>query len=311
MARDRLAAYRAQQQVSGDGAQSPALTSENHELRNINANANATSPNGMDSFYSELQILKDNLATYREYVTRISELHSRSMGNTDAGSIERDKSQLNDLTNTSRSLSNDIKKKIETLQRDRRPGTEGEIRSEQVALISRKFLEAIQNHQQIEQQYRTKFKQRVERQFKIVKPDATPEEIKVVVDEGGGEQIFTQALQSTTRYGAARMAYQEVQERQAEIQKIEYTLSELAQLFNEMSLLVEKEDEVIGGIEREAADTAVHAEQGLKHTEKAVKSARSARRKRWICFFLTLLILAILGVALGVGLGVGIPHKSN
>lgn len=30
------------------------------------------------------------------------------------------------------------------------------------------------------------------------------------------------------------MAYQEVQERQAEIQKIEYTLTELAQLFNEV-----------------------------------------------------------------------------
>lgn len=54
------------------------------------------------------------------------------MSNADAESIERDKSQLNNLINTSRALSNDIKKKIEVLQRDRRTGTEGKIRSEQV-----------------------------------------------------------------------------------------------------------------------------------------------------------------------------------
>ena len=38
----------------------------------------------------------------------------------------------------------------------------------------------------------------------------------------------------------------------------------------------------------------------LGYTEKAVVSARSARRKRWICFFIILLILAVVGVVVGI-----------
>lgn len=35
----------------------------------------------------------------------------------------------------------------------------------------------------------------MERQFRIVKPDATPDEVKAVVNsEGGGNQIFQQAV---------------------------------------------------------------------------------------------------------------------
>jgi syntaxin 1B/2/3 len=34
-------------------------------------------------------------------------------------------------------------------------------------LVKQKFVEAIQHYQQVEQQYRSKYKQRMERQFKI------------------------------------------------------------------------------------------------------------------------------------------------
>lgn len=75
-----------------------------------------------------------------------------------------------------------------------------------------KFVEAIQNYQSVEQQNRMKYKQRMERQFKIgkalrwriyrlivltrftVKPDATPEEVKAVVNDEQGGQIFSQAV---------------------------------------------------------------------------------------------------------------------
>lgn len=38
----------------------------------------------------------------------------------------------------------------------------------------------------------------------------------------------------------------------------------------------------------------------LNYTEKAVDSARAARKKRWICFILILVILAIIGIVVGV-----------
>ena len=37
----------------------------------------------------------------------------------------------------------------------------------QTGLVKQKFMEAIQNYQTVEQQYRQKYKQRLERQYKI------------------------------------------------------------------------------------------------------------------------------------------------
>jgi len=112
----------------------------------------------------------------------------------------------------------------------------------------------------VEQQHRQKYKQRLERQYKIVKPDATPEEIRAVVEDDNGGQVFSQAvriypcscpcarrgrsvvivlmrflqLMNSNRYGESKAAYREVQERHKDIQKIERTLAELAQLFNDV-----------------------------------------------------------------------------
>ena len=70
-----------------------------------------------------------------------------------------------------------------------------------------------------------------------MRPDATPEEVKAVVDDDQGGQVFSQALMNSNRYGDARSAYRDVQERHRDIKNIEKTLTELAQLFNDVSLL--------------------------------------------------------------------------
>ncbi len=69
-----------------------------------------------------------------------------------------------------------------------------------------------------------------------VRPDATPEEVKAVVEDDQGGQVFSQALMTSNRYGDARSAYRDVQERHRDIKNIEKTLTELAQLFNDVRM---------------------------------------------------------------------------
>lgn len=75
-----------------------------------------------------------------------------------------------------------------------------------------------------------------------------------------------------------------------------------------MSMLVEQQDETIGVIETQAAGVHTDMEQGLKHTEQAVVKARKARRKKWICFWISILILVIVA-AIIVGVICGGQNK--
>jgi len=325
MARDRLAAMRAQQggatstnsyptQASGgantgyQGRRANPFSQEDdkaYEMSDVNNSktqltAIGTESDSMSAFYTEISSIQDSIRSFNDNVARVSDLHSRSLNNMDDVAAQRNATQLEELVEDTSAISATLKRRIKALEKQGVSGRDGQIRKQQTALVKSKFIEAIQNYQTVEQQYRTKYKQRMERQFKIVKPDATAEEIKAVVEDESGGQIFTQALMNSNRYGESRAAYREVQERHEDIKRIEQTISELAQLFNDMSVLVEQQDETINVIETQAAGVEKDTEIGLGYTEKAVASARAARKKRWICFFIILIVLIVVGVVVGV-----------
>jgi len=322
MARDRLAAMRAQQggvntnsdapisgggQYSGRRAANPyaqqdgayEMASPKSDIANIPAPSGGMG-DGMSAFYSEISSIQDSLRTFNENVTRIGDLHSRSLNVTDDSAAQRNAAQLDDLVQDTSALSTTLKRRIQALAKQRVSGRDGQIRTQQTNLVKTKFVESIQQYQTVEQQYRQKSKQRMERQFKIVKPDATPDEVRQVVNDDSGGQIFSQALLNTNQYGASKAAYKEVQDRHQDIKRIEQTLAELAQLFNDMSILVEQQDEQIDVIADQATKIDVDVEAGLGYTEKAVDSAKAARKKRWICFILLIVILIIIAIIIAV-----------
>ncbi|KAF8136719.1 t-SNARE [Boletus edulis] len=304
---DRLAAMRAQQQ----GSQNQANAYEMSEVKDgtTNGGGGLDAGDNMSAFYAEISSLQDSLKTFNANVRRIDELHSRSLNNTDEAAGQQNAAQLEKLVAETSAFSATLKKRIQALERQPGSGRDGQSRKQQTALIKSKFVDAIQSYQQVEQQYRQKYKQRMERQFKIVKPDATPEEIQAVVNDDSGGQIFSQALMNSNRYGESRAAYREVQERHQDIQRIEQTIAELAQLFNDMSIMVEQQSEVIDNIETTTGAAQKDLEAGVVHADKAIDSARAARKKRWICFFLTLIILAIVAIVLAVVITNQMHHK--
>lgn len=293
---------RAQQQggIPSYQRQNPYVRQDDHayEMDDVrDSSTNLTSGgDSMSDFYAEISSIQDTIKTFNANVSRIDELHSRSLNNTDDAAAQRNASQLQELVEDTSALSATLKRRVKDLERQGGSGRDGQIRKQQTALVKSKFVDAIQSYQTVEQQYRQKYKQRMERQFKIVKPDATPEEVRAVVNDENGGQIFSQALMNSSRYGESRAAYREVQERHQDIKRIEQTIAELAQLFNDMSMLVEQQDETINTIQAAAETVEKDTEAGLQHTGKAVNSARSARKKRWICFFLLLLIIAIIAI---------------
>lgn len=71
--------------------------------------------------------------------------------------------QLDGVIEEIRALSSELKTRIKNLERQGGGGP----RKQQTALVKQKFLEAIQGYQTVEQQFRQRYKQRMERQFKI------------------------------------------------------------------------------------------------------------------------------------------------
>ncbi|EST08989.1 Target SNARE coiled-coil domain protein [Kalmanozyma brasiliensis GHG001] len=292
-------AYGAPQQ--GGYAAVPVAGQDSYEMQSV---ASEKPAGDMNSFFTDISEIQDTIRLIDENVNKISDLHSRSLNNMDEASAQYAEQQLASIQQETSSLTNAVKNRIKLLeaQTKRVPaGGDKNVRNTQIGAVKNRFKETIQRYQQVEQGYRQKYRARAERQFRIVKPDATQQEIKAALDDDQNGQIFSQALLNSNRHGEAKGALREVQERHEDIKRIERTITELAQLFNEMSILVDEQDDALNVIQEQGQQVETDMNQGLQHTNKAVDSARKARKKRWICFWvIIILIIAIAAVVVAV-----------
>jgi len=300
--RDRLAESRARR--NQDGLPAAEEGRGGFEMTGFtSANQNGDS---MSSFYDEITSIQEAIKQYESNVSGIADLQTRSLNVLDQKSSREHQAQLDDLTTETRSLGNNLRERIKTLASWPVKGRDGtKIRKDQTTVLKERFIRALQGYQKVEQQYRERQKERVARQFKIVKQDASPEEIAAVVDDAvaGSNQIFAQAVLSSTRFGEARTAQRNVQERQEDLRKIERTLGELTQLFDDMATLVIQQDETIDVIDTSAAKVEADTREGHRNIVQAVVHAASARKARWICFFIILAVIVALAIGLGVQFG--------
>jgi syntaxin 1B/2/3 len=153
----------------------------------------------------------------------------------------------------------------------------------QVDSLDRRIRKAIQKYQEAEARFRKEVQEQQKRQYLIVNPNATQEEIEEASETSGDVQIFQQALMNSGRQGQANSTLRNVQARHDAIQQIQRTLEELAQLFQDLDQMIVEQEPMVEQIAQKAEETHEHVQAGNVHLDKGVVSARGARKKKWIC----------------------------
>ncbi|ODQ67553.1 t-SNARE [Nadsonia fulvescens var. elongata DSM 6958] len=247
----------------------------------------------MIQFFAEIDDIKHNLVQFDENIERVEALHKRSLNEVSEEDEDWTQKQLTSITDETFTLSQSLKTRIKSLEAKSQRDSTKKVQAENV---KRQFMDSIQKFQGVEANFRQRYRERAERQYRIVKPEATDFEVKEAIEDSTGTQIFSQALLTSNRRGQARTALSEVQSRHREIQKIEKTMGELAQMFHDMEILVAEQEAPVQHIEEQTQNVQGDIEQGVAHTNKAVKSARALRKKKWWCLGICLLIIIIIVV---------------
>lgn len=163
----------------------------------------------------------------------------------------------------------------------------------QVERLSRAVLNARRNYEQSDATYRKQIEAQIARQVKIVRPDATEQEIRAAVEDPDN-QIFSQALMQSDRQGQAQSTRNNVRQRHEEIQKIERQMIELAELFEDMNNLVIQQEEAIADIEMKGEQVVENVDKGTEEIGVAIQSAKNTRKWKWWCLGIVVLIISAL-----------------
>lgn len=155
----------------------------------------------------------------------------------------------------------------------------------QIKRIERRLKDVSGQYQNIESDFRRALRENMERQYRIVRPDATPEEVEQHI-ENPDTQVFAQALMQGNRMGNAQNVRQAVTARHEAIQKIESQMIELSQLFQQMNELVEEQEVAVANIEQKAEEVVEDMGKGNEQIEVAITSAKARNRKKWWCLLI-------------------------
>ncbi|KAF9957830.1 Plasma membrane t-SNARE, secretory vesicle fusion [Mortierella alpina] len=288
----------AQQQPSQYGGRQQPPAPSRIEMTSVPQNNN-NGGSDMNAFFSEVTSIQEDITKIEQNIGKIEELHDVSLnGVATEEQSSRTNRQLEGITADTTQLSNRTKKRIKDIELANlrlANSPDIQIRRTQAASLKEKFLKTLRRYQSSESEARKKYQGRMERQYRIVKPDASPQEIAQAM-ESDNQQIFAQSVLQSTRYGDANRALREVQSRHDDIKKIEKTILELHQLFIDMETLVTEQAEVLNTIEENTQQTEVHLETGNKEVDVAIVNARGARKKKWICLIITIILLVIIAV---------------
>lgn len=156
------------------------------ELSNLNASRD---PNAI---LNECRDIDRGIDSIDRNLERLRFLQSRAIDDPDASQGTQTNREIDALSSETMTLYRNFGARIKAIKQQRESG---EPRNKpQVGKVDRKLKSAINEYQQVESDFRKKLSEQMARQYRIVKPEATDEEVRAAIEDTSNNQVFSQAV---------------------------------------------------------------------------------------------------------------------
>lgn len=170
---------------------SPLGAGNNYEMGNMNGGGYGGDP--QQEFFSEVNELREGIDTVKANISRIEALHQRSLTDVDESASSQTQHQLDSLVAETSALNKNLANRIKRLKGK---AASDPSKGPQVGNLDRNFKDTLRKYQQVEATYSKRSKEQMARQYRIVRPDATEQEVEEACNDSQGAQIFSQAVRS-------------------------------------------------------------------------------------------------------------------
>lgn len=146
-------------------------------------------------FLSRVSAIRQEIRGLTTNIQNIATLHQQALASSD-GPAQR---QLETLVSETQVKNTSIRSQIQQLKADTERTTDGSfgLKKRQFESLNNDFKETIQGFLREEQQYKQRYREQIARQYRIINPDATEEEVQQAADaDWGDEGIFQTAVRS-------------------------------------------------------------------------------------------------------------------
>jgi syntaxin 1B/2/3 len=150
----------------------------------------------LQDFFDEVEQIRGGIEKVNANIATIESLHQRSLNDVDESSQQNTQHRLEALVSETSSLNNSLASRIKILKgkASRDPS-----KSPQVGVLDRNFKDTLRKYQMVEKTFADRTREQMARQYRIVRPDASDEEVQQACEDAQGQQIFSQAVSRSHR----------------------------------------------------------------------------------------------------------------
>ncbi|EJP63095.1 t-SNARE protein [Beauveria bassiana ARSEF 2860] len=264
----------------------------NVEMAPLAQNASSMAGNDGNAILNECRDIDTGVAQIERNLEQLRMLQQRTLDDADSSSSSAANRQLDALSSETMAQYRELTERVRTIKSH--PDANTPKNKPQVGRVDRRLKQAIQQYQQVESGFRKRTQDQMARQYRIVRPDASEDEVRAAVEDTSNSQVFSQALMQSNRQGRARAALSAVQDRHKALVKIEQQMVELSQLFQDMDTLVVQQEAAVTQIEQKGEEVVENLDKGNEEMGTAVNTARKTRKKKWICLGICVAIIVVI-----------------
>jgi t-SNARE complex subunit (syntaxin) len=263
-----------------------------------------TEKGSMEEFFKIIEIVKKNIVNIDNSKTQVDEINQKL----ELSTTEEEETQAgeglqkviisgNKSAKNAQALLKDLNREVQQSEQSHIKPSELKIRKNLIQTLTKKYIDVLKIYQDSQNKFKEIKKKRAVKRIKQVKPDATPEEIEAVLQSGGATNFAKQTILQGDASEIIKNALENVNSKYQDVLKLEASVAELAQMFQDFALVVEKQGELLDKIEYQVKGATEYVEEGNKETAQAITYLISARKKQaCICAIVLIIIIIVVAV---------------
>jgi syntaxin 1B/2/3 len=278
-----------------------------YPARTVTVQPTTPSPLAYNEFLDRVSRIKTEILSLTSHVENLRKAHDQALNNPSSQATNSVESQASTISELASSLRGEIRElEIDAARHDNPSDTAG-TKEGQVRVVKASFRSTLEEWQRVEREHRSRSREQARREWRIVRPDATDAEIEDALDDmehGGQQQVFAEAIQRGARSAQAQSTLSAVRARHADIQQIERSLGQVAELFQQLNEMVVVQDYQTQQIEEGAFQTLQDAEAANKQLDQGIVNIKRRNKLRRWTLLIVVLIVLILALILGLYFGI-------
>jgi len=165
------------------------------EMTPMNGDSNAFGvPASRDpnAILNECRDIDKGVDSIQRNLERLRFLQQRAIDDPDASQGTATNRELDSLSSDTMTLYRSFAARIKSIKQQKESGDPRN--KPQVGMVDRKLKSAINEYQQVDRDFRHKLSAQMERQYRIVRPDASDHEVQEAIQDTSNNQVFSQAV---------------------------------------------------------------------------------------------------------------------